>query len=123
MQTTTIVIRDLSLPFFIGVLEHEKNRKQNVTISVDMRVAVPERPSEEAEDYVSYALVVDYLTGLSENGRHIGLVEELADDIFAVLFVDPRILSVRVEVLKTEIYPQAAGVGVVIERENLSHTS
>lgn len=123
MQTTTLVVRKLTLPFFIGVLEDEKRDRQNVTINVDMRVSVPDRPSEEAQNYVSYASVVEYLIGLSENGRHIDLIEELADDIFRVMFTDPRILGMRVEILKPDIFAEAESVGVVIERDNPSRRS
>lgn len=119
---TTIVVRDLVLPFFIGILDREKRAKQNVSINIDMQVDIPDRPSEAREDFVDYGVIVEYLTGLSENNRHIALVEELADDICDVLFADRRILEVRVEILKPEIFEQAGGVGVVMERRNPSLT-
>lgn len=117
-QRTTVRIRALRLPLFIGVLDHEREAKQDVVISVDMQVVIPDRPSEQGQDYVSYAPIVDHLQGLSESDRHIDLVEELADEIFRFLFADPRVTRVRVEVMKPEIFPYADGVGVEIERIN-----
>lgn len=117
-QKTTVRIDRLTLPLSIGILPHEREASQSVIISIDMFVTIPDRPSEQADDFVSYAPIVEHLIALSDSGRHINLVEELADEIFLFLFTDPRIGSARVEVVKPEIFTQAEGVGVVIERSN-----
>jgi len=117
-QTTIVKVDRLRLPFSIGVLPHEKEAQQTVVISIDMIVEIPECPSEGNQDYVSYAPIVEHLQKLSDSQRHIDLVEQLADEIFVFLFADSRIGRVRVEVMKPEIFPQAAGVGVLIERAN-----
>lgn len=117
-QKTTVRVDRLTLPLSIGILPHEREAPQTVILSIDMIVTIPDRPSEAADDFVSYAPIVEHLIALSESGRHIDLVEELADEVFSFLFADPRIGSARVEVVKPEIFPQAEGVGVVIERSN-----
>ena len=117
-QKTTVKIDRLSVPLSIGILDHERTAPQTVTISIDMGVNIPERPSESGQDYVSYALIVEYLLALSKSGRHIDLVEELADEIFGVVFDDNRVERVRIEIIKPEIFSEAAGVGVIIERDN-----
>ncbi len=117
-QKTIVRVDRLSVPLSIGVLDHERRAQQTVVISIDMQVNIPDRPSEEGQDYVSYAPIVEYLIALSNGGRHIDLVEELADEIFDVLFSDIRVERVSVSVIKPEIFSQAAGVGVVIERDN-----
>lgn len=117
-QQTTVRVRELSLPLSIGILDHEREAKQTVVVSIDMAVEISDRPSEAGQDYVSYAPIVDHLTALSASGRHIDLVEQLADEIFLFLFADPRITSAKVEIMKPDIFSAAAGVGVVIERQN-----
>jgi len=119
-QKTTVRVDRLRLPLSIGVLDHERVAPQTVVISIDMTVEIPDRPSEAEQNYVSYAPIVEYLKALSDSGRHIDLVEELADEIFNYLFDDSRIAGIRVEVIKPEIFSEAAGVGVVIERMNPS---
>lgn len=116
---TVVKIRNLRLPFSIGVLDHERLAKQEVIISVEMQVLIPEKPTEAEQNYVSYAPVVEHLRGVSGSGRHIDLVEQLADEVFGLLFRDARVACAKVEIMKPDIFAEAEAVGVEIERENL----
>ena len=112
-----IVIDDLRLRFFIGVHEHEKRARQEVSITIHMFVpesAAP--PSDDLTDYVSYADIVDKLKKRAASKRHINLVETLAEEVAALALADARVASVIVDVRKTEIIPEAKGVGVIIHR-------
>ena len=112
-----VVIDDLRLRFFIGVHEHETRARQGVSITVHMFVpesGVP--PSDDLADYVSYADIVEELKVRAASTRHVKLVETLAEEIAALVFADPRVASVVVDVRKTEIIPEAQGVGVIIHR-------
>lgn len=113
-MSMTIHIDRLTLPMRIGILDFEREGPQTVVISLAIAVAEGLPPG----DYVSYAPVVEHLIALSESGRHIDLVEDLAGEIFAFLFADPRIAGARVTVMKPDIFAQAAGVGVTVERVN-----
>lgn len=105
-------IHGLTLPFVIGVFEFEKHRAQTVVIDIDMAVDPAVR---RQGDYVSYAPVADLALALSKSGEHIGLVETLAEMLLSKALGDSRVQKARVRVLKADIYPQAAGVGVTIE--------
>jgi 7,8-dihydroneopterin aldolase/epimerase/oxygenase len=112
-----VVIDDLRLRFLIGVHEHEKRARQEVSITVHM--FVPEAggpPSDELADYVSYADIVDKLKERAASARHVKLVETLAEEVAELAFADPRVASTIVDVRKTEIIPEAKGVGVIIHR-------
>jgi dihydroneopterin aldolase len=112
-----VVIDDLRLRFFIGVHEHEKQARQEVSITIHM--LVPESgapPSDDLADYVSYADVVDKLKARAASMRHANLVETLAEEVAALALADARVASVVVDVRKTEIIPEAKGVGVIIHR-------
>ena len=113
-----IVVDRLTLPFFIGVHEMEKFRPQNVEISLRLFV---DRAVRRAGRYASYADIADYVIERSRGGAHIRLVEELAGEIAAKALEDPKVERVEVTVLKKDIYPQAAGVGIrIVEtRESL----
>lgn len=108
----TVQIQDLTLPFFIGVHDFEKFRPQNVSISLEMRVP---KALRRGGGYVSYADVADEAIALSQSGAHIKLVETLASRLMAKAFEAEPVAYVRISVLKRDIYPQAGGVGVVLE--------
>jgi FolB domain-containing protein len=112
-----VVIDDLRLRFFIGVHAHEKRARQEVSITIHMFVAeTGALPSDDLADYVSYADIVDQLKARAASTRHIKLVETLAEEAAALAFTDPRVASAVVDVRKTEIIPEAKGVGVIIHR-------
>ncbi len=112
-----IVIDRLRLPFHIGIFDHEKGRPQTVVISLRLFVAETGRArSTDIADHVSYAEVVDAIRAIAASGRHIPLVENLAEEIADIALSDVRVARVVVDVRKSDIIPEAEGVGVVIER-------
>ena len=74
-------------------------------------------PSDNLADYVSYADIVDKLKARAASTRHTNLVETLAEEVVELALADPRVASVVADVRKTEIIPEAKGVGVIIHRQ------
>jgi FolB domain-containing protein len=113
-----IIVDDLRLAFFIGVYEHERGARQEVSIS--LRMVVADDPaaarSDDLADHVSYADVVARLKERAQSMRHVQLVETLAEEAAEFALADARVESVVVDVRKTQIIAQARGVGVVIHR-------
>lgn len=118
MTGTILRIRKLRLSMMIGILPQERLAPQTVEISIDMQVDIAAAPTEGAQDYVSYAPIVEHLIALSDAKRHIDLVEQLANEVFEFVFADPRVRSASVEIMKPEIFEQADAVGIRIAREN-----
>ena len=114
-----IVVDDLRLAFFIGVHEHEKRARQEVSITIHMFVAddAAASRSDDLADHVSYSDVVAKLKERAKAVRHTNLVETLAEEAADFAFADARVDSVVVDVRKTEIVPEAKGVGVIIRRQ------
>ena len=116
-----IVVDDLRLAFFIGVHDYEKQARQQVSITLHMFVADagPAR-SDNLADHVSYADVVAKLRERAKSPRHTNLVETLAEEVADMTLADSRVESVVVDVRKTEIVPEAKGVGVIIRRRRVA---
>ena len=111
-----LLIRDLVVPCSIGVHEHERHGTQRVRINVRVHVADDERPIEDSiANVVSYETIVDGIRAIIAGG-HINLVETLADRIVELCLANRRVHSVWVRVEKLDLYPDAAGVGVEVER-------
>lgn len=113
-----IVVGALRLPFLIGIYDHEKKTPQEVVVTIHLFVPETGRvEGSDMADHVSYGDIVRGVKTIAESHRHIPLVENLAEEIADIALADPRVASVRVDVRKMEIIPEAGeGVGVIIER-------
>ena len=117
-STRHVFVRDLVLTCSIGVYRYERDASQRVRINLDL--AVPEDGAALEDDIarvVSYEDVVDRVRATVAR-RHINLVETLAEEIATVCLEDGRVSAVRVRVEKLDVFPDAASVGVEIERSN-----
>jgi 7,8-dihydroneopterin aldolase/epimerase/oxygenase len=109
-------IRDLVLECLIGVHKHEQRKPQRIRINVDLAVReVGRTRSDKLTDVVDYEEVADRIRAIVASG-HVNLVETLAENIADMCLADARIAAVRVRVEKLDIFPDAAAVGVEIER-------
>ena len=118
-----VFVRDLVLEARIGVYADEQGRTQRVRINVDLgvvdegarplsRVAVGR---DDLARVVDYSVIVERVRAIVAAG-HVQLVETMAERIAESCLADERILTARIRVEKLDIYPDAAGVGVEIER-------
>ena len=112
----SLLIHDLVIPCRIGVHEHERHGTQRVRINVRAQVADDEGPIEDSiTNVVSYETMVDGIRAIIAGG-HINLVETLADRIVELCLANQRVHGVWVRVEKLDLYPDASGVGVEVER-------
>jgi dihydroneopterin aldolase len=111
-----VFLRDLVLAASVGVWPHEQGRTQRVRINLDLAVEEPASPVPDQHDaVVCYDRIAGAVRGLVA-GEHVQLIETLAERIATVALADPRILRARIRVEKLDVYPDAASVGVEIER-------
>ncbi len=112
----SIVVRGLVVPCMIGVYAHERTGTQRVRIDIRVDLDDDGRPlADDIANVVSYETVVEGVRAVAGRG-HINLVETLADEILAVCLADPRSRRAWVRVEKLDVYADAAGVGIEIER-------
>ena len=116
-RTMKVFVRDLILPCRIGVYSHEKHGEQRVRINLELTCVEHPAINDEHHNVVCYAEVVEDIRRLISEG-HINLVETLAERIAALCLSDPRVRSARVRVEKLDVFPDAASVGIEIERHS-----
>jgi dihydroneopterin aldolase len=110
----TVTVRGLVLMCSIGIRAGERQRRQRVRVSVDLTAADP-FPGEDRRRIINYEKIV---AGIREvaNAGHIDLCEGFAERVCTACFADPRVAQVRVSVEKLDVFPDAEGVGAIIER-------
>ena len=114
-----VFVRGLALQARLGVYPHEKAAPQRVIIGVELAVEDEAAPASVGADdlrrVVDYERVVRAARAAAADG-HTLLVETLAERIAQAAMAGPRVLRARVSVEKPDAFPDAATVGVVIER-------
>ncbi len=116
-STYRVRVRNLLVPFSIGIHDHERRRTQRVRINVELDVTDPGPfSSEDVAEVLNYETIVSGVRAIADAG-HIELVETLADKVAAMCLADPRSVSVTVGVEKLDTYSEAESVGVSIVRE------
>lgn len=116
----TIEVRGLRLMGVHGVLPEERTRSQPFEVDLDLRVDLATAgDSDDLEDTVDYAAVVDRVAGVVA-GRTHHLLESLAEAVVtAVLDLDDRIREVTVSVrkLRPPLPADVDTVGVRVARQ------
>jgi 7,8-dihydroneopterin aldolase/epimerase/oxygenase len=111
-----IFVRDLVVPWSIGIHDHEHIKAQRVQINIDLCVCEPDDfNADRYANVICYADIVEQVRHLADQG-HIGLVETLAHRVADICLEDPRAESVVVRAEKLDAITGAAGVGVEIHR-------
>jgi dihydroneopterin aldolase len=111
-----VFVRDLLLDAHIGVYKHEKGGTQPIRVNVDLTVAeAVHGHGDSLDNVVCYATVVDRIRSIVAEG-HLNLVESLAERIAGACLEDERVRVARIRVEKLAAIPEAASVGVEIER-------
>lgn len=112
----TVTVRGLVLLCSIGIRQWEREQRQRVRVSVDL-VAAPAAafPGDDRRRVINYEKVVAAIREIAGSG-HIDLCEGFAERICAACFADPRVERVRIWVEKLDVFPDAEGVGAILER-------
>ena len=112
----TVTVRGLVLMCSIGIRRREREYKQRVRISVDLTaMSAAAIPGEDRRRIINYEKIVAAIRDIAGSG-HIDLCEGFAERICNACFADPRVERVRAWVEKLDVFPDAEGVGAVIER-------
>ena len=118
-RTRLVFVRGLALQARLGVYAHEKAAPQRVVIAVELAVEDDSAPAAIGTDdlrrVVDYERIVKAARAAAADG-HTLLVETLAERVAVAALADPRVLRARVTVEKPDAFPDAATVGVTIER-------
>jgi dihydroneopterin aldolase len=112
----TVTVRGLVVMCSIGIRPEERDRSQRVRVSVEL--TAPEGavyPGDNRRRLINYEKVVAAIRAIA-TAEHIDLCEGMAERIATACFADPRVGRVRVAVEKLDVFPDAEGVGAILER-------
>ena len=115
-QLDRIQIRDLSLRCVIGLNDWEREKRQDVVVSVTLHIDLSRAgESDQIEDTIDYKRVKDRIVGLVEDSQ-FRLIERLAEGIAAIGLEDSRVERVDVSLDKPGALRFTRSVAVEITR-------
>ncbi len=114
-----VVIKNLILNIFIGIHDFEKKKKQRVRFNIEVETNPNTKPSNK-----DFSTIVDYETLVNKiktlvKKQHHELLEELAENIFRIIFQNKLIKKVNIKLEKLHIIKESESVGVDITKNRL----
>ena len=114
-----VVIKNLILNIFIGIHDFEKKKKQKVRFNIDVETNSNIKPSnKDFSTIINYETLVDKIKTLVRKQHH-ELLEELAENIFKIIFQSKLVKKVNVKLEKLQIIKETESVGVDVTKNRL----
>ena len=114
-----VIIKNLILNIFIGIHDFEKKKKQNVRFNIEVETNPNTKPSNK-----DFSTILDYETLVNKikmlvKKQHHELLEELAENIFGIIFQNKLVKKANVKLEKLNIIRESESVGVDITKNRL----
>ena len=114
-----VVIKNLILNIFIGIHDFEKKKKQKVRFNIEVETNPNTKPSnKDFSSIVDYETLVNKIKELVKKQHH-ELLEELAENIFKIIFQNKLVKKANVKLEKLHIIRESESVGVDITKNRL----
>ena len=114
-----VIIKNLILNIFIGIHDFEKKKKQKVRFNIDVETNSNIKPSnKDFSTIINYETLVDRIKTLVKKQHH-ELLEELAENIFKIIFQSKLVKKVNVKLEKLQIIKETESVGVDVTKNRL----
>ena len=114
-----VIIRNLILNIFIGIHDFEKKKKQKVRFNIEVETNPNTKPSNK-----DFSTILDYETLVNKikelvKKQHHELLEELAENIFRIIFQNKLVKKANIKLEKLHILKESESVGVDITKNRL----
>jgi len=111
-----VLIKNLILNIFIGIHNFEKKKKQKVRFNIEIITDPNINPSKkDITTILNYETIVNKINFLVKK-KHHDLLEQLAENIFDVIFKFRLVKTVKIKIEKLEIIKQTESVGISVSK-------
>ena len=114
-----IIIKNLVLNIFIGIHNFEKKKKQKVRFNIEV-ITNPfvEPNNKDLTTILNYEEIINKIKILVKK-RHHELLEDLAENIFTIIFQNKLVKKAKIKIEKLEIIKNSESVGVEFSKSRL----
>ena len=111
-----IIVKDLVLHLFVGIHDFEKKRKQRVRFNIDISTDSNIKPSNRnLSSIVNYEDAINKIKHITEK-KHHELLEDLAENIFDIIFESKIVKKVNLKLEKLDIIKNTESVGIEVSK-------
>jgi len=114
-----IIIKNLVLNIFIGIHNFEKKKKQKVRFNIEV-ITNPfvEPNNKDLTTILNYEEIINKIKILVKKEHH-ELLEDLAENIFTIIFQNNLAQKAKIKIEKLEIIKNSESVGVEFSKSRL----
>ena len=114
-----VIIKDLTLNIFVGIHSFEKKKKQRVKFNIEILTDPYVSPnSKDLNSILNYEEVVIQIEKLA-NLKHHELLEDLAENIFIMIFKNKLVKKINLKLEKLNILKKTKSVGIEVSKTKI----
>ena len=117
--TRKVIIKNYIINIFIGLHDFEKRKKQRVRFNLEVISDENIKPNSiNLKSIVNYEDIINKITYIT-NKKHFELLEDLAEEIFDIIFNYKIVKKIKIKIEKLDIIRNTESVGVeIIKKRN-----
>ena len=114
-----VIIKNLVLNIFIGIHNFEKKKKQKVRFNIEVITNPFVKPNnKDLTTILNYEEIINKIKILVKK-KHHELLEDLAENIFTIIFQNNLAQKAKIKIEKLEIIKNSESVGVEFSKIRL----
>ena len=114
-----VIIKNLVLNIFIGIHSFEKKKKQRVRFNIEVITNPFVKPNnKDLKTILNYEEIINKIKILVKKEHH-ELLEDLAENIFTIIFQNNLAQKAKIKIEKLEIIKNSESVGVEFSKSRL----
>ena len=114
-----VIIKELILNILVGIHNFEKKKRQRVKFNIEILTDPYVTPnSKDLNSILNYEEVVIKIKKLTDSSHH-ELLEDLAENIFNILFKNKLVKKISLKLEKLDILKKTKSVGIAVSKTKI----
>ena len=114
-----VIIKNLILNMFIGIHNFEKKKKQRVRFNIEVVTNPHIKPNnKDLSTILNYEDLINKIKLLVKKQHH-DLIEDLAENIFKIIFRNRIVKKINIKIEKLDIVKNSDSVGIEFSKNRL----
>ena len=114
-----VIIKNLFLNMFIGIHNFEKKKKQRVRFNIEVVTNPYIKPNnKDLSTILNYEDLINKIKLLVKKQHH-ELIEDLAENIFKIIFQNKLVKKTNIKIEKLDIIKNSESVGVEFSKSKI----